>query len=317
MNASRFTKKNRNAAFRTSSSNLPPPSRAIKKSLAERLITNGILVMAAAMCISLFIYFRPFTIEDVRNAADELHSYISARIEDYKESRRQAADLAADTQAESEPTVPYISYSTDEGDIADFSSESVYPPQDDSIYSCMLDTVMGPMLYYNQGDVRWKSYLYGGSDPMSKYGCGPVCVAMVINSFTSNSVTPVEMAEWAAANGCYAAHSGSYHSLIPKSISAYGLQVESVTDRSAEHAAELLASGHLLIALMGKGSLTQNGHFIIIAQSGLNDGKVFIADPASYENSTKEWDLELLMSELKKSYDSGGPLWAVSYPSEG
>ena len=68
---------------------------------------------------------------------------------------------------------------------------------------------------------------------------------------------------------------------------------------------------------MGKGSLTQNGHFIIIVQSGLNDGKVFIADPASYENSTKEWDLELLMSELKKSYDSGGPLWAVSYPSEG
>jgi hypothetical protein len=317
MNASRFTRKNRNAALRTSSSDLPPPSpRTIKKSLAERLITNGILVMAAAMCISLFTYFRPFTLEDVRNAADELHSYLSSRIEDYKESRRQAV-LAEDTQVESEPTVPYIRYSTDEGDIADFSSESVYPPQDDSIYSCMLDTVMGPMLYYNQGDVRWKSYLYGGSDPMSKYGCGPVCVAMVINSFTSSSVTPVEIAEWSAANGCYAAQSGSYHSLIPKSISAHGLQVESVTDRSAENAAELLASGHLLIALMGKGSLTQNGHFIIIVQSGLNDGKVFIADPASYENSTKEWDLELLMSELKKSYDSGGPLWAVSYPSEG
>ena len=64
---------------------------------------------------------------------------------------------------------------------------------------------------------------------------------------------------------------------------------------------------------MGKGSLTQGGHFIIIAQLA-SEGHVYIADPASYENSTKEWDLQLLMDELKRSYDSGGPLWAVSYP---
>ena len=68
---------------------------------------------------------------------------------------------------------------------------------------------------------------------------------------------------------------------------------------------------HVLVALMGRGALTQNGHFIIIAQISPS-GNVYIADPASYENSTKEWDLELLVSELKKSYDSGGPLWAVS-----
>ncbi len=62
---------------------------------------------------------------------------------------------------------------------------------------------------------------------------------------------------------------------------------------------------------MGKGSLTNNGHFIIIAQIKEN-GNVYIADPANYENSTKEWDLQLLMDELKQVYDYGGPLWAVS-----
>ena len=150
---------------------------------------------------------------------------------------------------------------------------------------------------------------------MKKYGCGPTAVAMLVSSFSleGGTVNPQDMAEWAAANGHFATHSGSYHSLIPESLSAFGLQVDSVTDRSAENAAELLRTGHILVALMGKGSLTKNGHFIVIAQLCPN-GNVYIADPASYENSTKEWDLQQLMDELKDAYDSGGPLWAVSLP---
>ena len=62
---------------------------------------------------------------------------------------------------------------------------------------------------------------------------------------------------------------------------------------------------------MGRGTLTQSGHFIIITQR-LEDGTVSIADPNSLENSEKPWDLELLMRELKKVSDSGAPLWAVS-----
>ncbi|MDE6895715.1 MAG: C39 family peptidase, partial [Lachnospiraceae bacterium] len=114
----------------------------------------------------------------------------------------------------------------------------------------------------------------------------------------------------ASDNGYYALHGGSYHSLIPDALEAYGLQVESVTDRSYEHAAELLSSGHILVALMGHGTLTENGHFVLFTKL-LDNGKIYIADPVSYENSTLEWDLAQLLSELKKSYDSGGPLWAV------
>ncbi len=111
--------------------------------------------------------------------------------------------------------------------------------------------------------------------------------------------------------GGYARHGGSYHNLIPDSLSAFGLQVDSVTERTAENAASLLESGHILVALMGRGSLTQNGHFIVITQL-CNNGNVYIADPANYENCTKEWNLQQLMDELKRVYDHGGPLWAVS-----
>ena len=109
---------------------------------------------------------------------------------------------------------------------------------------------MGPMYYYNQGDTRWSSYLYGGSDPMQQYGCGPTAAAMLISSFTNDgeAITPVTIADWSSANGYYAPQSGSYHSLIPSVLTAYGFQVESVTDHSPQNAASLLSSGHILVA---------------------------------------------------------------------
>ena len=188
------------------------------------------------------------------------------------------------------------------------------PGSDGNSYdAAILDTSMGPMYYYNQGDIRWSSYLYGGSDPMLQYGCGPTAAAMLISSFTNGgeAITPVTIADWSSANGDYAPQSGSYHSLIPSVLTAYGFQVESVTDHSPQNAASLLSSGHILVALMGKGSLTQNGHFVLITKL-LPDGNVSIADPNSFANSTCEWELPLLMGELKKVYDSGAPLWAVS-----
>ena len=148
---------------------------------------------------------------------------------------------------------------------------------------------------------------------MQQYGCGPAAAAMLISSVTNDveAITPVTIADWSSANGYYAPQSGSYHSLIPSVLTAYGFQVESVTDHSPQNAASLLSSGHILVALMGKGSLTQNGHFVLITKL-LPDGNVSIADPNSFANSTCEWELPLLMGELKKVYDSGAPLWAVS-----
>lgn len=278
-----------------------------KNSVAENLLIGGIAVMAMAIIVSLFSYFQPFTWDDVKNSAYAIVHDIQER---RKERRERLAAQSQESIAEEE-TMPHIVLSADLGDTADFNAEPVFPDQEDSIYSCILDTALGAMLYYNQGDLRWKTYLYGGSDPMSRYGCGPTCVAMLINSFTSESVTPIEMADWAAQNGCFARKGGSFHCLIPDSLSAFGLQVDSVTEYTAENAAQLLQTGHVLVALMGKGSLTNNGHFIIIAQLKEN-GNVYIADPANYENSTKEWNLQQLMDELKRVYDSGGPLWAVS-----
>ena len=279
----------------------------------QKLITGGVILSTTTLVISLFAYFQPFSVNDITQVIH--HSIDDGRSDSAltgASNQISAASPSPGPTADASESVPYLESTRELGDISDLSLEESYEDKI-SVYSVMLDTSMGPMLYYNQSDIRWADYLYGGEDPMKKYGCGPTAVSMLVNSFspTSFGSTPVELADWAAANGEYAAHSGSYHSLIPNALSAFGLEAESVKDHTYENAADLLNTGHILVALMGKGSLTKNGHFILITKM-LDNGNVHIADPNSYDNSTKEWSLEQLLSELKESYDCGGPLWAVS-----
>ena len=183
-----------------------------KWGLAEWLVTGAIAATVFAITASLWFYFRPFTSQDVMIAAERLTSlvsgYISEEIRELKEqrSRRLAAlaeerassreralegTLSSDANEDGNPDViSSLNRTTDLGQASAFNAEPVFLPQEDSIFMFMLDTSLGPMLYYSQGDVRWKDYLYGGQDPISRYGCGPVCVAMVINSFSSTSVSP-------------------------------------------------------------------------------------------------------------------------------
>lgn len=313
-----------------------------------RLIQGGAVLSGTLLSLSLFCYFQPELTNHVVQAAfsalfppQEAEQTIKLEQNEETASELTAADkevtdtedlntapfnlngqayvmlengtLAAVSDIENSNYGAWGSNPLPSGEISDFSTISSEMGASVS-RTPVLDTCMGSMLYYNQGDSRWGDYLYGGSDPMKKYGCGPTVAAMLINSFAqtpdSTQVLPTQIADWSASNGFYARHNGSYHGLIQAATTAYGLNTTSVTNRSYENAVSLLSSGHILVALMGKGTFTDNGHFILITKL-LDNGSVTIADPNSYENSTKEWDLHLILSELKRSYDSGGPLWAV------
>ena len=299
--------------------------------LAKRLIQLSITGTVSVITASLSFYFCPGfssqVIKDARSAISFVQTASSQKfheLEDFLKKQTQPKPKSQKQTELSEDTsgthgIPDTSSVTSKvspvilGKAENLGMEAKPGSDGNSYDAAILDTSMGPMYYYNQGDTRWSSYLYGGSDPMLQYGCGPTAAAMLISSFTNDgeAITPVTIADWSSANGYYAPQSGSYHSLIPAVLTAYGFHVESVTDHSPQNAASLLSSGHILVALMGKGSLTQNGHFVLITKL-LPDGNVSIADPNSFDNSTCEWELPFLMEELKKVYDSGAPLWAVS-----
>jgi hypothetical protein len=170
--------------------------------------------------------------------------------------------------------------------------------------------------YYNQSDPRWGNNMYGPNNTISVYGCGPTALAMVVTSLTGNEVDPLQMAQWAYENGYFCQDSGSYHSIIPEGASKWGLTVSPVTDYSKENLQTLLSTGSILVALMGNGHFTENGHFILIRGVTLG-GNFLIADPVSLENSQKEWPPSTIIDEAKYAASSSdGPVWAIKYIPE-
>ena len=301
------------------------------------ILRIGILITAVILSFAIAYLIHPYTAEEVydtgqnvaQNTYTTIHSPVDAyqvikeRIEvveaaKYALTVARAADkeISALEELRSQASVDDLSelYTEHKNDIisGDTLPDILHYVYND--YNKIYDTAMGAMLYFSQGDSHWKEYLIAGADRMGGFGCGPVTIAMIANSFASSEtpITPVTVAEWAVENNEYAIHGGSYHSLIPNALTYYGLKCESVTERTPEKIHELLDTGHILIALMGKGSLTNVGHFVIITKNA-SDGGVMIADPAKMANSEKSWPAELIAKELKAAYDAGGPLWSVSY----
>ncbi|MEA4932546.1 MAG: C39 family peptidase [Lawsonibacter sp.] len=167
-----------------------------------------------------------------------------------------------------------------------------------------------PLVYYNQADADWSDCLFG-EDPIGKYGCGPTTMAMVVSSMTDNPFNPAEMAEWAAKQGYSAPKSGAYLSIVRGTAKAFGLSCTPLNDCTAETLRSQLATGGIIVALMGPGYFTKTGHFILL-RGVVSSGDVLIADSNSQENSQKLWDPQFLLDELSRNRGSGAPLWLIT-----
>ena len=101
--------------------------------------------------------------------------------------------------AEDEQTPPILPTKSD-------PFENYYGSSTFNDYNVYLDTALGSMPYYNQHDSHWRDFLYGGTDSISKYGCGPPTAAMIVSAFgnVNGCITPKEMANWSAAYGYFA-----------------------------------------------------------------------------------------------------------------
>ncbi len=164
------------------------------------------------------------------------------------------------------------------------------------------------VVYYNQLDERWEDIMYGTSSTIGQAGCGPTSMAIVISTLTRENHNPVELAHWSVENGQRCEGNGSYHRLIPAASAAYGLTCEG--NLTAQGIVDALSSGKLVVAIMSKGHFTRGGHFIVL-RGVTKDGKILVADPASYGRSEKEWDLSIILDESNKAAGSGGPYWAI------
>lgn len=168
-----------------------------------------------------------------------------------------------------------------------------------------------PVPHYYQTDPKWGNYLYGGYDPLNKYGCGPTAVSIVVSALTHKTITPPKMAKWSADQNYWVYRSGSLHSLIPNACAAFGLDVEKLYLYDQDSIRNILELDKLIIFLMGPGHFTDQGHYIVV-HGMYSDGTIAISDPFSKKNTKKHWKLKTLIHELSKANDNGAPAWVIS-----
>lgn len=165
------------------------------------------------------------------------------------------------------------------------------------------------VVYYNQMDERWKDLPYG-TDDIGHYACGPTSMAIVVSSLTSETVDPPHMAQWAYENGHWCSKSGSYHSIVPGAAAAWGLSCEACSRDDPQKLVDALASGKLVVAIMGPGHFTRGGHFIVL-RGVTSEGKILVADPVSYSRSDEEWDLSIFLEEASQYAANRSPFWII------
>ena len=180
----------------------------------------------------------------------------------------------------------------------------------DGQYILKIPSSIGIITYYNQHDIRWADSIFGGSDTISHYGCGPTVLSMLVTSFTNQNITPDNMAKWACANDYWCEGSGSKHSLIPEGAAYYGLGVESCPDYTVEQIIDDLQREAIFVALVGPGQFTDSGHFIILANYWAGT-TVNVVDPNNIDNCRIPFELQPILDELYPSNNSGGPLWKI------
>ena len=173
-----------------------------------------------------------------------------------------------------------------------------------------VDSEFGTIWYYNQGD--YDNYYYssnvtvpeydGKTATIASHGCGPTSLAIVLSSFTNTEINPMTVTQLTCqAGGC--TDGGTYFSTLEVIAKKYGYKTQFVSKYGdVSKVTNALASGNsLVIALMGPGTFTRGGHYIVLTGTR-SDGKVSVADPASRTRTQTKWfSFNLVVEEAKDS----------------
>lgn len=133
-------------------------------------------------------------------------------------------------------------------------------------WSGIIDVPEGGMdiSLYLQGDyTETVCYIDGVPKSVSTSGCGAASVSMVIAYLTGNtSQTPYTLFKWAHDHGYYAGD-GLGHSCLAKLASLYGVKGTWI-ENDATRITAALRAGNPVIAHMGPGVFTTDGHYIVL-----------------------------------------------------
>lgn len=143
--------------------------------------------------------------------------------------------------------------------------------------------------YYCQNDPKWKSIPYtvtnDSTQTIGKSGCGITCMAMILATWKDPKITPVDMGNLSISLKDRTANQGTEWEFFGHVAKKYNMKYKQTG--SIDEALKALQEGAYVVASLGKGTFTQNGHFIVLWNY---DGKaVSVNDPASTTRSAKTY----------------------------
>ena len=138
----------------------------------------------------------------------------------------------------------------------------------------------------------------GQKKSVATSGCGAVCIAMAASALVGSQETPVTLFQWAYDSGLYFGD-GLGHEAMGQLAARCGLRGEWL-ENELELVMAALEAGRPVVAHMGSGTFTNNGHYILLY--GIDgEGMIRVNDPYSPERSEKTYPLDLILSEVKTS----------------
>jgi lysophospholipase L1-like esterase len=148
---------------------------------------------------------------------------------------------------------------------------------------------------YDQYDPDWGSLPYSSST-ISRSGCGPAAMAMIVTALTGKTVLPPEVATKAAS--MYVPGAGSSWQIGPFVASLYGLKSAPVEADVAKISQVLINGGLVIAPGQGAKPFTSGGHFIVI-RAVTADGKWRVGDSGHTDTSDKNWDPATLVAMMR------------------
>lgn len=147
-----------------------------------------------------------------------------------------------------------------------------------------------------QWDQRWGYTKYAGNI-MGLSGCGPTCLSMVAIYLTGDTkYHPKAMADLSTEYGFAVEGNGTSWSLFSSGSKKIGLDARELP-LNEKNIFKNLREGNPIICSMGPGDFTTSGHFIVMV--GVEDGKIRVNDPNSYQNSNKLWPYNDISDQIK------------------
>lgn len=152
-----------------------------------------------------------------------------------------------------------------------------------------------PYYLFTQTDSEWAKTPYANNlnrtGTIASSACGPSSMSIVLSQYFHKEILPTELAKFSIDNGHRYA-SGTGIDLFPDASSQYGMPIpELVYGSSVDELYDgVKNNGNMAIALMGKGSFTRGGHYVVIVGTEERDGKKYfkVADP-NYPNGNYKY----------------------------